>query len=327
MTNKEKYQMFCQETYVPIWSKPWWMDAVCGPEHWDVWLFEQGETVLAAMPYYFEMRDSYRYITKATQTQTNGLIFREDSSRKRVSEAEFQEKVIHAACDYLDSLGLDVYEQQYHHTFQNWTPFYWRNFTSIVRYTYVMEDLSDLDAVRAGISTKYRNEIKKGERLTHVSSDVTLDEFYTAYKDIFARKSIHVPISKAFLQSVYQSGLAHESCAMFCARDDQERIHSILFLVWDERAVYQLFGGYMQEFSSSQSYPALMWYGIQFAAKMGRSYDFEGSMIDGVAQSMRQFGGIPKPYYRIRKVYNPEIVRKEAEDYITRLVREQREGE
>ncbi len=38
MTNKEKYQAFCEHTYVPIYSKPWWMDAVCGPENWDVWL-------------------------------------------------------------------------------------------------------------------------------------------------------------------------------------------------------------------------------------------------------------------------------------------------
>ena len=30
MTNKDKYELFCQQTYVPIYSKPWWMDVVCG---------------------------------------------------------------------------------------------------------------------------------------------------------------------------------------------------------------------------------------------------------------------------------------------------------
>lgn len=30
MTNKEEYQEFCETTYVPIYSKVWWMDAVCG---------------------------------------------------------------------------------------------------------------------------------------------------------------------------------------------------------------------------------------------------------------------------------------------------------
>ena len=42
-------------------------------------------------------------------------------------------------------------------------------------------------------------------------------------------------------------------------------------------------------------------------------------MIQRIAKSFRQFGGKPMPYYRIRKVFNPEIVRKEAEDYIQKV--------
>ncbi len=32
MSSKEKYEIFCTKTYVPVFSKPWWMDAVCGPD-------------------------------------------------------------------------------------------------------------------------------------------------------------------------------------------------------------------------------------------------------------------------------------------------------
>ena len=106
---------------------------------------------------------------------------------------------------------------------------------------------------------------------------------------------------------------------MFCSRDPEGHIHSLLFLVWDERFVYHLFGGYMPEYSSSQAYPALTYHGINFAHEKGLAYDFEGSMVRQIAVSFRQFGGIPTPYYRIRKVFNPEILRKEAEDYIQRL--------
>lgn len=48
-------------------------------------------------------------------------------------------------------------------------------------------------------------------------------------------------------------------------------------------------------------------------------------MIKQIAIAFRQFGGVPTPYYRIRKVFNPEIVRKEAEDYIKRLQSEEAE--
>ena len=49
-------------------------------------------------------------------------------------------------------------------------------------------------------------------------------------------------------------------------------------------------------------------------------------MIQPIAVAFRQFGGVPKPYYRIRKVFNPEIVRKEAEEYILRVQAEGAEG-
>ena len=82
----------------------------------------------------------------------------------------------------------------------------------------------------------------------------------------------------------------------------------------------------MPEFSSSQAYPALIYHGIEFAHDKGLAYDFEGSMLPQVQRSFRQFGGTPMPYYRIRKVFNPAIVRREAEDYILRLQAEDAVG-
>ena len=36
--NKERYERFCERNYVQIFSKAWWMDAICGEESWDVWI-------------------------------------------------------------------------------------------------------------------------------------------------------------------------------------------------------------------------------------------------------------------------------------------------
>ena len=83
MDSKTTYDRFCEKTYVPIYSKPWWLDAVCGADNWNVWIYKKGESVLAAMPYYFETRGEYKYITKATLTQNNGIIFTEDKERKK----------------------------------------------------------------------------------------------------------------------------------------------------------------------------------------------------------------------------------------------------
>lgn len=325
MTNKEKYMKFCEQTYVPIYSKPWWMDAVCGAENWDVWLYESGGNLLAAMPYYMEQRGTYRYITKTPLTQHNGIIFAEDSLRKAVKTAELQEKIIHAACAYIESLGLDVYEQQYGPTFQNWSPFFWHHFTCVLRYTYMIPDTSNLDRIWENMSPAYRNEILKGQRLTHVSTDISEEEFYRLHQNVFLKQGKTWPFSEEFWHRLLQACTEHNACQMFCAKDDEGNVHSLLFLVWDERSVYHLLGGYMPEFSSSQAYPALVYHCITFAHEHGLAYDFEGSMLQNVAKSFRQFGGTPKPYYRIRKVFNPEIVRKEAEAYIAQLEAEKAE--
>ena len=319
MTNKEKYSKFCETNYVPIYSKPWWMDAVCGPENWDVWLYESGGNILAAMPCYYELRGSYRYITKAPLTQTNGIIFKKISGSKLVTEAELQEKIINAACAYIKELGIDVYEQQYPPSFQNWQPFFWNNYTNTLRYTYIISDTKDWTKVEENIASKYRNEIRKGQRLTSVSVWTDRDAFYTEHEKVFLRQGKRCPFGRELWNRLYDACIAHGAGQMFRAMDTAGNLHAILFLVWDQQNVYHLLGGYMPEFSSSQAYSALTYHGIRFAHEKGLAYDFEGSMIHQIAVAFRQFGGTPTPYYRIRKVFNPEIIRKEAEDYINRI--------
>lgn len=319
VTNKEKYQAFCGKTYVPIYSQPWWMDAVCGPENWDVWLYESGGNVLAAMPCYHETRGSFHYITKAPLTQNNGIIFKEAPGRKLVSEAALQEKIINAACAHINSLGVDVYEQQYQPSFQNWQPFFWNSCTNVLRYTYIIENTADWQQVEGNISSTYRNKIHKGQRLTRAEAWEDRDAFYTEHERVFLRQGKQCPFSRELWNRLYDACAAHYAGQMFRALDEAGNLHALLFLVWDQRYVYQLLGGYMPEFASSQAYPALIYHGLRFAHEKGLAYDFEGSMIHQIAIAFRQFGGVPTPYYRIRKVFNPEIVRKEAEDYIRRL--------
>jgi hypothetical protein len=108
MTNKEAYLTFTKNCPVSVYCQSWWMDAICGPENWDVWLYRKGEEILAAMPYYMERRGDYRYITKAPLTQSNGIVFRYDTNSKLQKRASFEEKVIDSAVAWLAEQKLDV---------------------------------------------------------------------------------------------------------------------------------------------------------------------------------------------------------------------------
>ncbi|MCI8746296.1 MAG: GNAT family N-acetyltransferase [Lachnospiraceae bacterium] len=313
MNNKEKYGYFCRQTYVPVYSKPWWMDAICGKDNWDVWLYEKGNNILAAMPYYLEQRGRYRYITKAPLTQNNGIIFNypDDNTMKIIAKQKFEEEIILKACTFIEEFGLDVYEQQYQYSFKYFLPFFWNNYVTIPRVTYVLEDTSDIEKLWESISSKYRNKIKKGQKNSIVKQDLDKTLFYIEHEKVFKKQNLECPFSYDLWDNLYEACKINNSGKILYASSIDGNIASLLFLVWDEKSMYQLLGGSIPEYQKLQSYNLLTWEAVKIASRMGLKYDFEGSVIERISKSFREFGGKPEIYYRIRKVFNPEILEKE----------------
>lgn len=316
---REAYEGFCSSAYVPIYSQPWWMDAVCGAESWDVWLHESGGSVDAAMPYYLEGREHGLYITKAPLTQNNGIIFRYPLGQGAIARAKFEERVIRDAVAFIDSLGLAVYEQQFQTSFTNWLPFSWLGCEALTRYTYVIRDTSDLDAVWTGVSSKQRSVIRKGQRSIASVEAVGADAFYRLHEGVFARQGLSCPFSGELWCRLHGALSERAAGAALVARGADGEPTSLLCLVWDDRRAYQLLGGGLPGARSLDTYAALTWHAIEVAHGKGLAYDFEGSMIERISKSFREFGGVPEPYFRIRKVYSADIVRMEAEAKIARM--------
>lgn len=319
MTNKELYQDFCTKVYVPIYSKSWWMDAICGEENWDVWLYEKGGEIVAAMPYYLEQRKAGLYITKPPLTQNNGIIFKYPDGAGKIAQAKFEEKVIDAANEFIDNLGLAVYEQQFHYSFTNWLPFSWQGCTALPRYTYVIDRAELIGDIWYGLSAKQRSCVKKGKRNTQRIGEISSEDFYNLHKQIFERQGLACPFSEELWHRLDEICEKHKCCKKLAAFTDNGQVASLIYLIWDERSVYHLLGGGMQEFRNLDTYAALIWRGIELSRELDLAYDFEGSMIKRISKSFREFGGQPKLYFRIRKIYSPEVVEMEADQMIAKL--------
>lgn len=310
---REAYEGFCASTYVPIYSQPWWMDAVCGPASWDVWLHGSGGSMDAAMPYYLEGREHGLYITKAPLTQNNGIVFRHPEGAGPIARAKFEERVIRDAMAFVDALGLAVYEQQFQTSFTNWLPFSWLGCEALTRYTYVIRDTSDLDAVWTGVSSKQRAVVRKGARSVTSIEEVGEDEFYDLHEGVFTRQGLRCPFSRELWSRLYGAVSSRGAGKALCALGPEGEPASVVFVVWDGRRAYHLLGGGLPGSRSRDTYAALIWHAIGLAHERGVAYDFEGSMIERISRSFREFGGVPEPYFRIRKVYSADVVRMEAE--------------
>lgn len=322
MTNKEKYQLFSEQVYVPIYSKSWWMDAVCEPDNWDVWLYEKGSSILAAMPYFKQNRGEYSYITKAPLTQNNGIIFNypSDGEMKNIAKQKFQEEVINAACQFIQNLEIDVYEQQYHYDFEYYLPFFWNRYTAIPRVTYVIDETSDIEKVWEGMSSNYRKNIKKGQKNAEIKEGLDKNKFYLEHENVFKKQNLPCPFSYELWTRLYNACNEHNSCKILYAETKEGNIASILFLVWDEKSMYHLLGGSMPGYQRLETYNALTWEAIQMASHMNLKYDFEGSVIKNISKSFREYGGKAKQYYRIRKIFNLDILEKEYREQRSALI-------
>src|SRR5690554_1433257 len=151
MISKGKYRNLCEvEHSIPIFSKDWWMDAVCGKENWDVLLVEKNNEIIAALPYYLRKKYIYSYISQPKLTQTNGLWIKYPNNQKYSTKLAYEKKVMGEIINQLESLGVDYYSQHFHHSITNWLPFYWSGYQQTTRYTYVIEQTDNIDLVFNG---------------------------------------------------------------------------------------------------------------------------------------------------------------------------------
>lgn len=309
MNNKEKYTLFCnsQKTYVPIFSQPWWLDSACGEKNWDVYLVEKGGDCVAAMPYYIESEKGHTKITKAKNTQNNGIIIAYPEKQKYVAKLDYEDRIIEEVIRFIESLGIDKYEQQYHFSFENWLPFYWNGYQAITRYTYIIDDASDMEKVEEHYTSAVRNKLRNAERRVSLrDKELEIEEFYKINRMSFERQGKEMPYDLGFVKRIYEAGQKNNAVRILAAEDRQENIHSVALLVWDEESVYYLLNGTNPEYKSSQANCFLIHESIRIAGKMGKRFDFEGSVIRPIEKAFRGFGGIRKPYFRISKEFHTD---------------------
>ena len=250
---KKDYEDFCQKNYIPIFSKSWWLDAICGSENWDVWLYKSGGKIWAAMPYYKTVDDKGVRICRAPLTQNNGIIISYPENQKVYKKQSWEEKICQAAIDYIESLHLRTYEQQYNTSFLNALPFFWNYYNLIPRYTYVISG-NDIKEIESEFSSKLRNDLKKGVRNTASYDTVNAEIFYSEHEKVFKKQGLECPFSKELWYRLHSAVVKRNVGQTLVALDKNGTITSLAFFVRDEKRQYLLLGGAIPEFSHMQTF-------------------------------------------------------------------------
>ena len=300
MTKKEVYRKFCErENALPLFVQDWWLDAVCGKNSWDVALVDKGGEIVASMPYFLKTQMGFRRICMPPFTQRMGPWIKYPDEQKYAARLSYEKEIINELIDQLPS--FDDFVQNFHHGITNWLPFYWRGFQQTTAYSYVINNISNLQSVFSNFEHAKRKNINKASKLVDVKFDLTPDVFYENHKYTLRKQNLKILYTYELFDRIYKVGYANKKAKTIYAIDKEGNLHSALFVVWDNTSAYDLISTIDPDFRNSGSASLLVYEMIKYVSNFINKFDFEGSMIEDVENSFRQFGGIQIQLFQISR--------------------------
>lgn len=287
-----------------VFQEPWWLDAVA-PDQWGEITVKSGDRTIGRFPYVARRHLGMLALKMPPLNQYLGPWI-ERGEGKYATRLAKEHRILQ---QLIERLPLhDSFEQSLAPNLTNWLPFHWAGFKATVRYTYRIEDLSNLEAIWRDLRENIRREVRKAERHLVVRDDLDLDRFMDVYAKTFQRQGIRVPYERDVVARVDEACRRHQAGKALFAVDAQERVHAVVYYVWNADTCFYLMSGADAGLRSSGATSLLVWEGIKLARTVSASFDFEGSMIPSVERFMRGFGSRQTPYLRIVR-FSPRMQR------------------
>lgn len=323
MSNKEEYKIYCESRPdIPLFSQYWWMDAACKGMTWDVLLYKNASgEIIASMPYLIKSKFGVKYILQPELTQTNGIHIDYPKSQSEQERLSLEKKVCDEFISQIESLKTGYFMQCFHHSFTNWLPFYWKGFRQTTRYTYIIEDISDIDAVFRSFAPAKQRQIRKSLKSNFkVRTDASPEDFYNYHSYTLQQKGERNINSKSIELSVISAAIDRGQGVILNVFDGDDNLHASLFLVWDSNKAYFLLPAVDQNYRTSGASSLIVFEAIKYVKDKCKSFDFEGSMSENIEFSYRQFGTRQTPYFKIEKAYNLLFKMRDAFQIVSKAI-------
>lgn len=257
-------------------------------------------TIQAALPFTTRQRFGLTAISQPTLTQTLGPWLR-PSTAKYARQLSQEKSLLQELFKQLPKHAQ--YSQNWHHSRTNWLPLYWLGYEQTTRYTYVVEDVCDLEKAWQEIDSSYRNKIRNAEKEVTVKTGMDITDFFYINEMTFTRQGIAIPYSLEFLKKHHAILQENSASETFYAVDEKGAVHSALYLTWDSTTSYVHLVGEDPDLRRSGAGILLIWEAIKYTAETLKLnfFDFEGSMLEPVERVRRDFGAKQTPYFAISK--------------------------
>lgn len=300
--SKQIWATHCESQYVPLYFRPWWMDCVCGTDNWDVCLsLDGGGKVEGALLYFISRYWGLKVIKMPPLTAYSGLWldphYKENKTSSRMA---FEKRVCKKLLDQLPDFSF--FYQEWHPDVKNWLPYYWRGFKQTTHYTYRIDLSLPIELLLQNTNKTVRKRIRRTAHTLNVLECSDLSLIYSLYKSSLENQGSKPSFSLNQLEKLDKRLSTHHQRKIIAAICPKGEVHAAQYLVWDEKTTYALFGGIKTEIrNTSGALYLLFWESIIRNYGQSDIFDFEGSIIEPVEESLRSLGGVLTPHFKITR--------------------------
>lgn len=300
--DKIEWRQFCEtEPSVTIYQQPWYWDAVCDhPDDWRVILIKRDGEIEAAFPFVYRRYHFIWYIETPWQVPASGIWMRKRREDFRSIEADFVylKEIVNAVVERLPY--FDSFRMGFNSRLWSWQPFYWHGFEATPHYTMIVSPKT-IEQVKMQCSKSRRRRLNKAEREYQLSVDETsAEEFWAFFQRTYTERGIKVSFSKEKFIHFFYTAKSHHALQVRSVKDSSGRMLAENIVLSDHGSCYHHFVAQFKDKDKDASAYAV-YDAICEAMRTGRSFDFEGSMIQGVAQFNLSFNPEYETLYSLSK--------------------------
>jgi hypothetical protein len=209
-----------------------------------------------------------------------------------------RKKVMRAVANYLSTRKERIFSLPFAPEWVDVQPLQWAGFTANVKYTYRLNLGEGID-LTANYSTDVRSEVRKaialGAKISNVASQ---GEVYACLHENAAKQGF--VIAERTIERLLRAQEAGHG--RLFAVHYKNRLAAVALTLVDKHTMFYIMGAAQREDGVRGALSYALCEAIADAQRAGlATFDFEGSMIPGVENFFRGFGGDLKPYIHATK--------------------------
>ncbi len=305
-TSHALYEAFCRQHQPPLCFHPWWLDAVCSPDHWLPLVSAQPNGHAdAIMPVCFSRYCGITVVRQPPFTAYGGPWLAPFADQRRAVRDRLERRAIDNLIRQLPPYAY--FSQHFHPECTNWYPFFLHGFEQTTRYTFHLGAECD---ILSNIRSETRRKIQRG--LQGVQPEV-LDNWDACMPLFECTLNRHYPRRKVekqlFVLSRLLSALqARNHLVLLGMRHRHSgRLLNVQAVACDQKCAGLILTGQQIDPHFPDLHLAALCELTLWAQARHRSVDLEGSMHHGVERVYRALGGVRTPYHQINKIRRPSL--------------------